>query len=73
VNCAIAVVAVKLVGGGGAGGGVPRPEAAVDEEQIREAVVVEIEKRDAAAHGFGQEFVAVSAVGMDEARCRRRR
>ena len=72
MKCALAVVAVKR-------GSrrlfsirdMPRPVGGVDEEQILVPVVVKIEEGHAAAHGFGQQLLAVSAgiVGEVNARC----
>ena len=70
-EAALAVVMIKGVGGGfPAGGKVPGPVGGVDEEQVGGAVVVEVEEGHAAAHGFGQQFVSVSAVVVDESDAR---
>src|SRR5207253_7326516 len=67
----LAVVMIKGVGGGfPSGGKVPGPVGGVDEEQVGSAVVVEVEEGHAAAHGFGQQFVSVSAVVVDESDAR---
>src|SRR5438309_9127653 len=42
----------------------PGPIGGVDKEQVLMSIVVEIKKSDPAAHGFGQEFLTVSAVIM---------
>ena len=47
-------------------GNVPRPVGGVDKEQVRGAIVVEVEERHAATHRFGQQLLAVSAVVVDE-------
>ncbi|MFM1942443.1 MAG: hypothetical protein RI897_1425 [Verrucomicrobiota bacterium] len=64
---ALAVVEVEVVGGCGCGRvGLPGPEVSIDEEEVLQAIVVVIEGGNAAAHGFGQEFIAVGAVGVGE-------
>src|SRR6185295_6579286 len=49
-----------------AGGSFSRPIRGVDEKNVLVSVVVVIEKRRAAAHRFGKQFVAVGAVVVFE-------
>jgi hypothetical protein len=62
--------AVIAVEGGGrgclAGRGAVGPVGGVDEEEVGVAVGVEVKEGHAATHRFGQEFVAVRAVVVDE-------
>ena len=64
---AVAVVVIERHRGGRRSRGcMPGPIGRVDKEKVLPALVVVIEKRHAAAHGFGQQFFAVSAVMMGE-------
>jgi hypothetical protein len=68
VLVAASAIAVQGRRGSAAGGWrIAGPRAAVDEEEVRLAVAVEVEHRDAGAHRFGQEFLAGGAVEVREA------
>src|SRR5258708_20870528 len=47
-------------------GRLPWPISGVDEEQVRAPVVLDVDHRDAAAHRFRKQFLAVGAVVMNE-------
>ena len=66
----MAFAVVVIQSGGGwifTCGHVPGPVGGIDEQQIGRAVVVEVEKSHPPAHGLRQEFVAISAVVVEEA------